>query len=318
MRKIEAQYYDKHSKIVVVALKQWFYNRLRTGVKAEVGKELNREFLERMSMRRRVCDLLFELLNVLLAEKIGRGRFHVDVQTRARGDELARAAGYKGTIIENEPPDELDFFVQAFIFLSPVPQGLKTVVRGYPDDFRLAVIDMSKVDGLELLAEGIPEAAVFAVLSLVVPRNLLVRGVVNVLQALTTNEEWRYWTEVVFAFVLLRKDYRDFTMELTQELERTAPNADRKQELRFIYRAFIEEGYEDGYQKGQNDGYQKGQNDGYQKGQNDGYQKGQNDGYLKGKKESLYQTALKMKQKGADIEFIAETTGLSPQEVMQL
>ncbi len=285
--KIEAQYYDKRSKIVVSGLKQWFYNRLKTGVPAVVGRELSQELLEKSGRRRRICDTLFELLNAVINGKpAAMALMQLDVQTRANGDELRRSAGYKGLIVENDKLDLLEFFVQAFIFLTPVPPKLKTFIRGYPDDIQLKAIDMSKVDGLELLQENTPEAAVFAALSLVVPRNLLIAGIVQILNALASDEEWAYWTETVFAFALLRKDYLDFHMELTQEIERTAVHPDRQAELRFIFRPF--------------------------------YEKGVIDGRKEGRKEEKIQVAKKMREKGAQTDFIAEITGLGVDEILKL
>ncbi|MCS7084992.1 MAG: hypothetical protein NZ534_02795 [Bacteroidia bacterium] len=257
-----AQFYDKTSKRCLLALASWFYLHLQTGVRAVVGKELSQELIDFFGKRRRICDALFELLEVWVRGKRGRGLLHLDVQIRAKGDEVRRAAGYKGMILDSERFADIIYFVQAFIFLTALPEDFDDCIVGFPDDARLWAIDMTRVDGLRLLELDIPEAAVFAALSAVVPRNLLIQGVVKILNAVETFEERALWIEACFAFGRLRKDHKIFNMELKQELERTAASHSRRQELQFIFGDLIEEGYQDGYQKGQSEGYQKGQSEG--------------------------------------------------------
>ncbi len=316
---IQNQYYDKTSKRCLVALASWFYLYLNTGVEAVVGRELSQELIDLFGKKHRVCDALFELLGVVLRGRPVAGLFHLDAQTRAKGDEVRRAVGYKGLIIDGDRFADVMYFVQAFIFLTALPDDFIDRIAGFPDDMRLVAIDMTKVDGLELLEEGIPEAAVFAVLSVVAPRNLLIQGIVEILNALTTLEERALWIEACFAFGKLRKDHKTFNMELKQELERTATGYSRQEELRFIFGDLIEAGYEqgqsDGYQQGQLDGYQQGQSDGYQQGQSDGYRKGEFDGRNIGKMEERVAIAKNLLRQGVSLSVIAAATGLTAEEI---
>ena len=271
MGKVAAKFYDKRSNVIVSGLKQWLYDELRTGVSAVVGREPGQEPMATPGARRRICDALFELLNVTLAGKpAALALLHFDVQVRAAGDEIRRAAGYKGI---------------AVIFLTPVPSGLKTLIRGYPDDTRLGIIDMSRVDGLELLKVRTPEAAAFAVLSLVAPRNLWVRGIVEILNDLATHEEWIFRTETVYGFALLRKDYLEIFMEKKSNARPPAPNAKRNSNLfsaRFTKSA---------------------------------KSKGAKRESKKAAKKAVIKSAskllIKMRSNGVDVDFIAEITGLS-------
>ncbi|MCS7086357.1 MAG: hypothetical protein NZ534_09825, partial [Bacteroidia bacterium] len=194
---VESHYYDKFSKRIVADLAQWFYDFLNTGVEATVGRELGQELTDLFG-NRRVCDALYELLRVVLQGKPAMALLHFDVQTRAQGNEIGRAALYKGLILESPRFQDVEYFVQAFIFLTAVPEDFRRVVRGFPDDFRLFVVDMTRVDGLKLLQLGTAPAATFAVLSVVAPRNLLIRGIVQILHSLDRPDERRIWTEAVF------------------------------------------------------------------------------------------------------------------------
>ena len=303
---LQSQYYDKVSKRCLVALAPWFYLYLKTGVGAVVGKELGQELIDLFGKRRRVCDALFELLGVMLGGRPVSALFHLDAQTRAKGDEVRRAVGYKGMIIDSDRFSEVMYFVQAFIFLTALSKDFRERIAGFPDDMRLVAIDMTKVNGLELLEEGIPEAAVFAALSAVVPCNLLIRGIVNILNALDTLEERAFWIEACFAFGRLRKDHILFNMELKKELERTATTYSRQEELRFIFGDFIDTTKEEWYDIGINEGYRKGENEGYRKGENEG------------RKLERLTIAQNMLKQGVSPSVIAAATGLTLEEIARL
>ncbi|MDW8335123.1 MAG: hypothetical protein RMM53_12990, partial [Bacteroidia bacterium] len=76
---IASQYYDKTSKRCLTALAAWFYRYLRTGVHAVVGRELSQELIEVFGKRRRICDALFELLEVAIWGKSVLALLHLDV-----------------------------------------------------------------------------------------------------------------------------------------------------------------------------------------------------------------------------------------------
>ena len=302
VKDIQSHYYDKVSKRCLVALAPWFYLYLKTGVAAGVGKELSQELIDAFGKRRRICDALFELLGVVLGGRPVAALFHLDAQLRAKGDEVRRAVGYKGLIIDSDRFSEVMYFVQAFIFLTALSEDFRDRIAGFPDDMHLMAIDMTKVNGLELLEEGIPEAAVFATLSVVVPRNFLIRGIVKILNALATLEERALWIEACFAFGRLRKDHIFFNMELKQELERTATTYSRQEELRFIFGDFIETSKEEWYKHGLDEGYRKGENEGYRKGENEG-------------RIAIAQNLLKQ---GVSPSVIAAATGLTLEEIALL
>lgn len=189
MTNIEFQVYDASAKRCVAALAQWFYDRAETGVTAVVGRELSQELINLFGKNRRLCDLLFDLLDVVLDGRPAVGAVLYDIQTRARGDELRRNAGYAGRILESGRFDKLEYFVHFLLLLTEAPTNFRTLVRGFPNDFRLFVIDLTKIDGMELLKVGMPEAAVLATLSVVAPRNPLIAGIVQILVALPTIDE---------------------------------------------------------------------------------------------------------------------------------
>jgi hypothetical protein len=299
---LSTQYYDKTSKQCLVALAPWFYLYLKTGISATIGKELSQELIEVFGKRRRLCDVLFELLGVIIRGRSVAGLMHLDAQTRALGDEVRRAAGYKGMILDSDRFSDVLYFVQAFIFLTALPEDFRDFIDGFPDDTRLFAIDMTKVDGRELLALGLPEAAVFACLSTVVERNLLIRGIVKILNALNTLEERALWIEACLAFGRLRKDHKIFNMMLKQELERTATTYSRQEELRFIFGDFIETEKEEWYEIGKSEG------------ESEGFRKGESEGQ---RKERLA-VAQRMLQQNVDRGFIAAVTGLTPDEISAL
>ncbi len=296
------QYYDKTSKRCLVALAPRIYRSLNTGVAAVVGRELGQELIDLIGKKRRICDTLFELLGVVLRGKPVAGLLHLDAQTRANGDEVRRAVGYKGLIIDSDRFADVMYFVQAFIFLTALPEDFLYRIAGFPDDMSLVAIDMTQVDGLELLEEGIPEAAVFAVVSVVVPRNLLIRGIVKVLNALATLETRAMWIEACFAFGKLRKDHKAFNMELKQELERTAENYGRLEELRFIFSDFIDTEKEEWYEIGESEGYRKGESEGRNQ----------------GKIEERVAIAKNLLKQGVAQSVIAAATGMSLEEISRL
>ena len=293
--RLEAQVYDATSKLCVAALAQWFYDRAPTGMPAVVGRELSQELIHIFGKHRRLCDLLFELLGVRIDGSPVEGVAFYDIQTRAAGHEINRNAGYAGRILENERFLRVEFFVHFLFLLTEPPEGFRTRILGFPNPFLLYVVDLTKFDGLELLKQGIPEAAVLAVLSAVVPRNLLIAGVVQVLLTIQRPEEWSAWTERVFAFAKLRKDYPTFAMELLKEMERVVPNDQRKEELRFIYSAFIDEGYKQGV----DEGYKQGVDEGYKQGEEIGRNRERRD------------LAQKLRKLGVDAAVIAAVTGLT-------
>ena len=60
---------------------------------------------------------------------------------------------------------------------------------------------------------------------------------------------------------------------------------------------------------------EKGVEEGIQKGIQKGIQRGIQRGMLKGREEGMQETALKMKQKGATVEFIQKVTGLPTEKI---
>ena len=238
----------------------------------------------------------------MLAGRPASALFHLDAQTRAKGDEVRRAVGYKGWIIDSDRFSEVMYFVQAFFFLTALSEDFLDRIAGFPDDMRLVAVDMTKVDGLELLEEGTPEAAVFATLSAVVPRNLLIRGVVKILNAPATLEERAFWIEACFAFGRLRKDHILFNMELKNELERTATTYSRQEELRFIFGDFIDTTKEEWYDIGESEGYRKGKSEGRKL----------------GKMEERIEIAQNLLKQGLSPSVIAAATGLTLEEIAGL
>ncbi len=315
MSALESQIYDSTAKVCVAVLAQWFYDRVPTGVAAVVGRELSQELIHIFGKHRRLCDLLLELTGVKLNGQAVEAVALYDIQARARGDEIHRNAGYAGRILENERFWRVEFFVQLLFLLTETPERFRTRIHGFPNVFQLFVIDLTKVDGLELLKEGIPEAAVLATLSAVVPRNLLIAGIVEILTALPTLQAWSAWTEKVFAFAKLRKDYRIFTMELLQEIKRTTPDDQRQAELRFIYGAFIEEGYDMGIKDGVKKGIKKGIEKGIKKGIKKGIEKGIEKGEDIGRQKERSELAQKMREKGYDPAEISALTGIPKEQI---
>ena len=57
---------------------------------------------------------------------------------------------------------------------------------------------------------------------------------------------------------------------------------------------------------------------GYERGMEEGLKKGTEQGKLEGEKAANLRNAKKMKQKGMDVDDIAEITGLSPKEIEKL
>ncbi|MBO5753852.1 MAG: hypothetical protein J6S69_09250, partial [Proteobacteria bacterium] len=70
--------------------------------------------------------------------------------------------------------------------------------------------------------------------------------------------------------------------------------------------------------KGFKDGKAKGFKDGKAKGFKDGKVEGFKDGKAKGEKQKSREIARKMVAKGAEIEFIVDITGLTPDEIEAL
>lgn len=83
-------------------------------------------------------------------------------------------------------------------------------------------------------------------------------------------------------------------MELLQEINRATPDDRRQAELRFIYRAFIEQGYDEG--------------------KNDGY----NEGEAWGRRQERRELAKKMREQGYANDAIVTLKGLSSDEIQRL
>jgi predicted transposase/invertase (TIGR01784 family) len=77
-------------------------------------------------------------------------------------------------------------------------------------------------------------------------------------------------------------------------------------------------GFKDGKAKGFKDGKAKGFKDGKAEGFKDGKAEGFKDGKAKGEKQKSREIARKMVAKGAEIEFIVDITGLTPDEIEAL
>ena len=69
-----------------------------------------------------------------------------------------------------------------------------------------------------------------------------------------------------------------------------------------------------GYERGMEEGLRKGTEQGIKQGMEQGMEQGK----LEGEKAANLRNAKKMKQKGMDVDDIAEITGLSPKEIEKL
>ncbi len=327
MQNGETYFYDKYSKLCLTALVGYVYRWLETGVFAKVGDDRSQELADLFGKSRRFCDMLFELLDAALFGKTVKGGLHIEVQTRWGGDELFRMCGYFGRIVEKL---RYLYFVQAIVLLTPLPKRALRRIWGFPNAFNVYVMDLTRFDGTRWLALGRPEAAVFALLSRVVKRNLLIAGVVQILTALPHRDDRKFWLEICLGFANLRPDKRYFKMELIKEMERSAPTDERKQEIRLIYgdlfklqrkKGFVkgkQKGFDEGKQKGFDEGKQKGFDEGKQKGFDEGKQKGFDEGKQKGVDETLIAVVRTMLAAGEPLEKICAFTGLEKARVVAL
>ena len=92
----------------------------------------------------------------------------------------------------------------------------------------------------------------------------------------------------------------------------------KEQALKEGFEEGIEKGLAKGLAKGLEEGMAKGLKEGIAKGIEQGIEQGIEIGVNKGKKESSYDIARKMKQKGLSVDMIAECTGLSNSEIEKL
>ena len=77
-------------------------------------------------------------------------------------------------------------------------------------------------------------------------------------------------------------------------------------------------GYERGMEEGLKKGTEQGIKQGMEQGMKQGMKQGMEQGKLEGEKAANLRTAKKMKQKGLDVDDIAEITGLSLEDIEKL
>ncbi len=73
-----------------------------------------------------------------------------------------------------------------------------------------------------------------------------------------------------------------------------------------------------GYEHGMKDGMEKGMKQGIEKGMKQGIEKGMKQGMEQGAKGASISIARKLKSAGVDLSLIAQTTGLTPSEIIEL
>jgi hypothetical protein len=138
-----------------------------------------------------------------------------------------------------------------------------------------------------------PEGAVLATLSRVVPRNLLAKRIVKIIANLPDFKDQLFWFEVCMGFANLRPDKHLFKMELLREMDLATVSDERRAELLFAFDVLVAEGEKRGHEKGFDEGEKHG------------------------KRQMRIEMAQKMLAEGFDVEQVMRLTGLSRDEVTE-
>ena len=75
---------------------------------------------------------------------------------------------------------------------------------------------------------------------------------------------------------------------------------------------------EEGLDEGRKEGLEEGRKEGLEEGRKEGLEEGRKEGLEKGRKEAVLQTALNLKRLGVSVEVIAQSTGLTIDEIQGL
>ncbi len=234
--------------------------------------------------------------------KTGKHREHLSAHKES-------AAVYAGAVVLTHPPSGASFS------LSGMPEIVVPHVV-------MPCLPVERCLGVEGIAGG-----ALAVLS--DERNLAVDKIVERLNAVEDEVQWRSWASIVFGFSAAVKDGKFFRkfMELLQTTAEAEKIRKLKEELapvlEVLYEMRYEEGLDEGFSQGFSQGFSEGEKKGFSEGEKKGFSEGEKKGFSEGEKTGFskgelgksLKLAAKLLERGMSVEEVADLTELDVAKV---
>ena len=199
---------------------------------------------------------------------------------------------YAGAVVLTHPPKNADFS------LAGLPEiAVPHVVMPWVSAVKCLEVEGAAGGALAVLSDE---------------RNFFLSVIVERLNEVEDERQWRSWASIVFAFAAAVKDktfFRNF-MDLLQTTVETEKIQRLKKELEPVLDVLYEMRYEEGVE------------DGFSEGKKEGFSEGKKEGFSEGKKEGVLGTSLKFAAKllsrGMSVEEVAEISELELDQVEAL